>query len=131
MMNLMIFVKELKMFWRKKVEVEKVIVPEPTVVVPVKNDEVEKLKKENEDLKNRNLANDIIISKLSEEYRISSISYLDDMKRLLLRLGGECYIDAVTNAAAQDPLLTIDVNYDKNGGVLYTLVKQRSEKVEE
>lgn len=109
------------MFWRKKV-VEPVI---------VKNDEVEKLKKENEDLKNRILANEIVVSKLSEEYQISSISYLDDMKRLLLRLGGQCYIDAVTNVSAQDALLSIDINYDKSGGILYTLVKQKGEKVEE
>jgi hypothetical protein len=82
-------------------------------------------------LNDRIFADQIVISKLSEEYQIASMSYLDDIKRLMLRLGGVVRIDPVTSASAMQDNLTLNINYEKDGHIIYTLVKEKSSNEKE
>ena len=92
------------------------------------------LKKKLDELTNKNkilednlVASNLTISNLNQENLITTETYLLTIKALLIRLGGEVNLDAVTMSAARSDGLMVYENYDKSGGKKMTLAKNIGE----
>lgn len=91
------------------------------------------LEKLGEDKKALTLENDGLrlgIAKIGEENLLLTTTYIETIKALAIRLGGNVYIDTATALAAADPNLKVQQEHDTNGGfrVVLHIEKDADEK---
>ena len=78
-----------------------------------------------EKLSNENYALRLGMVKVAEENKTINLMWIQDLKCLITKLGGQVYIDPVTAQVGNDELMTVVQNYDQKGGRHYTLVMEK------